>query len=218
MSCAGRARRLSLLLPIAEAISPCPREWPLTPGSTNGSSGDWQGVPMNKRRQCAILLSIIALAFALHLVDAHSDQGKSAIVTPPLSPRDEMATFKFAPGYRVELVAAEPLVHDPVALTFDPDGRIWVVEMRGFMPDVDGSGEKNPVGTVSVLEDTDGDGIMDKSTLFLDKLVMPRAVCWTMDGMLVAENGNIWLCQVKNLKCAEKKLICNYNVGTAEHA
>src|SRR5713101_977469 len=96
---------------------------------------------------------------------------------PARAPRDEMKTFKLAAGYRVELVASEPLVHDPVAMTFDPDGRIWVCEMRGFMPDVDGKGEKEPVGTITVLEDTDGDGIMDKSTVFLDKLVLPRALC-----------------------------------------
>jgi mono/diheme cytochrome c family protein len=131
-----------------------------------------------------------------------------------------MKTFKIAPGYRVELVASEPLVHDPIALTFDPDGRIWVCEMRGFMPDVDAKGEKEPVGTITVLEDTDGDGVMDRSTVFLDKLVLPRALCWTLDGLLVAENGKIWLCRDRNgdLKCDEKTLVCTYNAGNPEHA
>ncbi len=126
----------------------------------------------------------------LSLLPAIIVQGQNkGFQTPPapaLSARDEMETFKIKPGYRVQLVAAEPLVHDPVAMTFDPDGRIWVCEMRGFMPDVDGKGQKDPVGTISVLEDTDGDGIMDKSTVFLDKLVLPRSLCWTTDGLLVA--------------------------------
>jgi len=130
-----------------------------------------------------------------------------------------MKTFKIVPGYRVELVASEPLVNDPVAMTFDPDGRIYVCEMRGFMPNVDGKGDKEPVGTISVLEDTRGDGVMDKSTVFLDKLVLPRGLCWTTDGILVAANGKIWLCHVdRDLKCDDKKLICDYNPGNPEHA
>jgi mono/diheme cytochrome c family protein len=139
---------------------------------------------------------------------------------PALSPQEELKTFKIAPGYRAVVVASEPFVHDPVAMTFDPDGRIWVVEMRGFMPDVNGTGEKEPVGSIAVLEDSDGDGVMDKRTVFLDKLVLPRGLCWTTDGLLVAENGKIWLCKDKDgdLKCVDKKLICEYNPGNPEHA
>ncbi len=103
-----------------------------------------------------------------------------------------MKTFKLAPGFRIELVASEPLVEDPVAVAFDPDGRIWVVEMRGFMPDVDGKGEDQPVGRIVVLEDTDGDGKMDKRTVFADGLVMPRALCLVRDGLLVAEPPMLW--------------------------
>jgi len=131
-----------------------------------------------------------------------------------------MKTFKIVPGYRVELVASEPLVRDPVAMTFDPNGRIWVCEMRGYMPDVDGNGEKEPVGSIAVLEDVDGDGVMDKRSLFLDGLVLPRALCWTTDGLLVAADGKIWLCRDHDgdLKCREKILVCDYNTGNPEHA
>src|SRR5258707_15878868 len=82
--------------------------------------------------------------------------------SPPLTPEDALKTFKLAPGFHIELVASEPLVEDPIAIAFDPDGRIWVVEMRGFMQNVDAVGEDQPVGRVVVLEDTDGDGKMDK--------------------------------------------------------
>jgi glucose/arabinose dehydrogenase/mono/diheme cytochrome c family protein len=157
------------------------------------------------------------------VLGAHGQKPAREIHVPPspaLSAREEMKTFKLAKGYRVELVASEPLVRDPVAMTFDPDGRLWVCEMRGFMPDVDATGQKNPVGTVAVLEDTDGDGVMDKRTVFLDKLVLPRGLCWTTDGLLVAADGKIWLCRDKagDLKCHEKQLLCEYNPGNPEHA
>ena len=58
--------------------------------------------------------------------------------SPPLSPEDALASFKLPPEFGIELVAAEPLVGDPVAMQFDPDGRIWVVEMRGYMPNIEG--------------------------------------------------------------------------------
>jgi mono/diheme cytochrome c family protein/glucose/arabinose dehydrogenase len=174
---------------------------------------------MTHRRTMSILLLSAALVMAARGVQGQNN-GPKVPPSPALSPADEMKTFKIAAGYRVQLVAAEPLVHDPVALSFDFDGRIWVCEMRGFMPDVDGKREKEPVGTITVLEDTDGDGVMDKSTVFLDKLVLPRALCWTTGGLLVAENGKIWLCRAKNggLKCDEKTLLFEYNAGNPEHS
>lgn len=92
----------------------------------------------------------------------------------PRTAEEELKSFQVAPGFRVELVASEPLVQDPVAMQIGPDGRLWVVEMRGFMADLDGIKEAEPVGDVVVLEDTDGDGRMDKRTVFQDGLVMPR--------------------------------------------
>ena len=64
----------------------------------------------------------------------------------------------------------------PVAIDIDADGRLWVVEMRGYMPDAEARGEREPVGRVVVLEDTDDDGRMDKRTVFLDGLVLPRSI------------------------------------------
>src|SRR3954468_1081112 len=81
--------------------------------------------------------------------------------SPILSGDDAIKSFKLAPGFRIELVAPEPLIHEPVAMVFDGGGRMWVVEMNGYMPNADGVGEDKPVGKVVVLEDTDGDGKMD---------------------------------------------------------
>src|SRR5688572_33026770 len=98
--------------------------------------------------------------------------------SPAHTPAEELSTFRLSPGLKIQLVASEPLVQDPVVITFDPDGRLWVVEMRGFMPDIDGKGEKEPVGRISVLEDIDGDGQMDVSKIYIDSLIMPRAIAW----------------------------------------
>src|SRR4051812_1144681 len=65
---------------------------------------------------------------------------------PFLSPQDAAKTFNLPDGFRAEVVASEPMVQHPVAMTFDPDGRIWVVEMRGYMPTPEGKGEDQPNG------------------------------------------------------------------------
>lgn len=115
--------------------------------------------------------------------------------SPALSADDELKTFQLAPGIRVELVASDPMVAHPVAVQFDPDGRMWVVEMRGYMPNLEGIGEDKPVGRVSVLTDTDGDGRMDQSTVFLDGLVMPRAIMLVRDGALIGAPPYLWFCR-----------------------
>src|SRR6266700_627001 len=68
---------------------------------------------------------------------------------PALSVEDALKTIKVAPGFHLEVVASEPLVFDPVAMAFGADGRLWVVEMRGFMPNIDGKGENEPIGSVA---------------------------------------------------------------------
>jgi mono/diheme cytochrome c family protein/glucose/arabinose dehydrogenase len=139
---------------------------------------------------------------------------------PVLAPADALRSFRLAPGYRIELVAAEPLVREPVAVRFDADGRLWVCEMSGYMPDADATGEKEPVGTIAVLEDTDGDGRMDKRTEFLTGLVLPRAIALVGDGVLVAENAKLWFCRDTDGdgKCDEKTLVCDYGgAGNPEH-
>ncbi len=129
--------------------------------------------------------------------------------SPVLSPERALASFKIAPGFHVELVASEPLVHDPVALTFDPDGRLWVVEMRGYMPNAAGTGESEPVGSIAVLEDTDGDGRIDKRTVFLERLVMPRALALIRQGLLVAEPPHLWFYQIRDGKAGPRIAVAN---------
>lgn len=114
---------------------------------------------------------------------------------PVLSPAEALAAFSVADDLVVELVAAEPLIHDPVAACFDGEGRLWVCEMRGFMPDADGLGEDAPVGSVVVLHDDDGDGAMDRRVVFLDELVLPRGVLPIRGGALVIAPPEVLFCR-----------------------
>ena len=113
--------------------------------------------------------------------------------SPVLPPEEALKSFYLPPGFRIELVAAEPLVRDPVAIDFDGNGRMYVVEMRGYMPNLEGEGEERPLGRVVVLEDGDGDGQMDRQTVFLDGLVLPRAIKVLGRGVLVGAPPHLWL-------------------------
>src|SRR5688572_24864253 len=153
----------------------------------------------------------LLLLTALAIVPAHAQNGDRAgeiqspppahLKTPPaplLSAADAAKSFTLAPGFRIELVASEPLVFDPVAMTIGPDGRLWVVEMRAYMQNVEGKGENAPIGTVAVLEDTDGDGRMDRRTEFAGGFVLPRAIALVGGGVLVAEPPNLWFLRDRN--------------------
>ncbi len=127
---------------------------------------------------------------------------------PVLTPEEEMKTFKLPPGFKVELVASEPMIETPIAISWDDQGRLYVCEMRNYMHDVDGTGEDQMVGRVSRLEDTDGDGKMDKATIFADNLLMPRAVMALGDGALIAEPPNlVWYRDTDGDGVADKKEI-----------
>lgn len=110
---------------------------------------------------------------------------------PPVEAKDTAKTFTIQHGFSLELVASEPNVADPIDATFDEDGRMYVVEMRDypFLPEqrpkkyVDRQPEN--WGSVRLLEDTDGDGKMDKSTVFADKLRWPQSVCCYNGGVFV---------------------------------
>ena len=126
--------------------------------------------------------------------EVQSDPPKHLVIppAPPLTVGEALRTFRVAPGFRIEAVASDPLLHDPVVLEIDEARRYWVVEMRGFMPNVDGIGEDKPVGTIAVLDDTDGDGRPDRRTEFATGLVMPRALLRVGDGILVGAPPYLW--------------------------
>lgn len=111
--------------------------------------------------------------------------------SPALEPTQALGTLRAADGFAVQLAASEPMVQDPILGLFDERGRMWVLEMRGFMPDVEGRGEDAPAGRVSVLEDTDRDGRMDRAHVYLEGLVMPRVLARVGEGVLVTSGGKL---------------------------
>ena len=149
-----------------------------------------------------------------------SEEGEGP--SPERSPAEELSSFQLSEGLQIQLVAAEPMVQDPVVIMFDPDGRLWVVEMRGFMPDIDGNGEKDRVGRVSILEDTNGDGQMDASKIYIDSLILPRSLALVPGGALVVENQSLWLTQDTNgdLQADTKTLLDSAYAGgpSPEHS
>jgi putative membrane-bound dehydrogenase-like protein len=99
------------------------------------------------------------------------------------SPEASLRCLKARPGFKAELVVAEPLVQSPIAMAWGPDGKLWVVEMGDYPLGVDGKGK--PGGRVKFLESTKGDGKYDKATVFLDNLPFPTGVLPWRKGVIV---------------------------------
>jgi mono/diheme cytochrome c family protein/glucose/arabinose dehydrogenase len=132
-----------------------------------------------------IVIMVALLAPPLSAADGRVGPVFDPTPPRPLSVDEALAAFRIEDGLSIEVVASEPLIAAPVALSFDDQGRLYVVEMRGYMNDVAGTGEDQPSGRVSLLSDSDGDGRMDQSTVFLDGLVLPRAVMAVAGGVLI---------------------------------
>jgi putative membrane-bound dehydrogenase-like protein len=105
---------------------------------------------------------------------------------PPFEPKEALTTFRLPEGFHIELVAAEPDVADPVAMAFDPQGRIYVVEMIDY-PD-----DPEPEGRIRLLEDRDEDGHFETSIVFADGFHFPTGVVPWKDGILVAAAPDIF--------------------------
>jgi mono/diheme cytochrome c family protein len=98
--------------------------------------------------------------------------------------------FILQPGYRLEVVLADPVVEEPAAITFDGNGRMFVIEIRGYMMDADATGQLDPVGRVSMHVDANNDGVYEKHTIFADKLVFPRfATPFGKNALLIKESN-----------------------------
>lgn len=128
-------------------------------------------------------------------------------------------SYKIEEGFELAVIASEPLLKAPVAIDFDAKGRIWVAQMPGYMNDLQGSGEENPTGSILILEDLDQDGVAEHAKVFLDSLIMPRALAHVYGGLLYAEPPNLWFVEIEDDKPVNKVLVDSiYAVeGNPEH-
>lgn len=164
-------------------------------------SSPWDGVSTGCRRVVR-LTWILAMGISLSAQDSPSKPSNGAAESaasesspaipsadsteallpriPPTAPEVAGQTLQIDPAYRVDLMAAEPQIADPVAIAFDARGRLYVVEMRDYS-------ERRPerLGRVRLLEDTQGDGVFDRSTVFLDNLPWPTAVTCYRNGVFI---------------------------------
>ena len=135
-------------------------------------------------RTAAITAAIVAVVLAAAGLAAGQGEGDLARELPRIKPREvdaALRSFRIHPGFHLEAVAVEPMVTDPVSVCYDPDGRLYVVEMRGYPYP-----EQTPSGNVTRLEDRDGDGRFETRTIFLDGLSWPTGIVPYDDGVFIA--------------------------------
>ena len=146
------------------------------------------------RLLCISSLVLVA-SFSLVLSAPSTDDQLPSLAGPPAkSPEDEKKTFQIPPGFQIDLVASEPQVVDPVAMAFDEAGRLYVAEMRGYPNGGVGRGNIHS-GVVKLLEDRDGDGFFETSTVFADGLGLPTSVMPYKKGLLIAVAPDLLFCE-----------------------
>jgi putative membrane-bound dehydrogenase-like protein len=136
----------------------------------------------------------------------------------PKSPEEALKTFALDPKFQIEIIAAEPLVQDPVAFEWDAAGRLWVVEMRDYPMGMDGHGK--PGGVIKFLTDTDGDGKFDKATEFLKDVNFPNGVIPWGQGVLISAAPDLIYAEDTNGDGAadiRKVLATGFNPGNQQH-
>jgi hypothetical protein len=121
-----------------------------------------------------------------------------------LVPQD---TYKIAEGFELQVAASEPLLEAPVAMDFDNQGRMWVVEMRGYMPNLAGTGEDMPNGRITILDNPDNDGRARQAKVFIDSLVLPRAIALVYGGVLYAAPPNLWFVEIDGDRPGNRTLV-----------
>ncbi|MFK7947164.1 MAG: c-type cytochrome [Saprospiraceae bacterium] len=138
-----------------------------------------------------------------------------------VEPAFEISTDEFIipEGFTIEAIAAEPLLDSPLDLSFDEKGRIWVVELPGYMRDIDGNDENKADGRIVVLTDKNGDGIMDEREVIMNDLVAPRTFLNCYGGLLYSNGTSLWFAKLDDKKVVEQTLVDSLYVigGNIEH-
>jgi len=136
----------------------------------------------------------------------------------PRSPEQSLKAIHLKPGFKAELVATEPLVQDPIFIDWDPQGRLWVVEMADY-PFHDYQSKKRS-GRVKILTDTDGDGRYDQATTFLDDLMYPTGLALWKNGAFIASVPDVFYAEdTDGDGRADKRtpIITGFHLGNPQH-
>ena len=166
---------------------------------------------MNKPGSLLLIISFII--FSCKTEKVKTDE------VPVLSVGESIKDFQIEDGFMIEAVCAEPLIEDPVALSFDEDANMWVVEMRGYMHDTEGSGENQPLGRIKVVKDVNDDGNYDSAYIFLDSLLLPRTVAIVKGGILLIEPPGLFFIENINGSAGKRTVIDSAfaETGNVEH-
>lgn len=150
---------------------------------------------MNRRlRSLALIAFLLAAQHGARPADPAVESRELPRV-PPTEPDKALGTFQIKKGFQIQLTAAEPLVVDPIAISFDENGRLFVVEMRDYS---ERRNESPHLGRIRMLEDIDGDGRFDKSTVYVDNLPWPTAVTCYDGGVFIGVTPDILYCKDTN--------------------
>jgi len=147
----------------------------------------------------------------------YSDQTLS-LIPAPVAKEDALATMEIHPDLQIELVAAEPLVTDPIDIAWGADGRLWVVEMADYPLGVEGREQGG--GRIRFLEDSDNDSIYDQSTLFMDGIPYPTSVFPWKDGVLVTSPPDLLFARDTDEDGVADQistLYTGFNLGNQQH-
>jgi mono/diheme cytochrome c family protein len=156
--------------------------------------------------------------------DANDPANANADLSPKppvvaVAPEEQVKRFWLPPGYRLTPLLSEPLIEDPAQIAFDGNGRMFIVELRGYYQMPDGIDLIPPVGRISMHEDRDNDGTYERHSVFVDKLVFPRFVLpFGANSILTMETNTdeVWkYTDTNNDGVADKKELFTTNFGRA---
>ncbi len=163
---------------------------------------------MNMRTFAKVILPVLTLLLFSFMARIYFDE-----------PTFSLDDYVVEEGFNLSVVASDPHFEAPVTMDFDDKGRMWVVEMRGYMPNLEGIGEEEPNGRITILEDLDKDGLVDHSKVFLEGLVLPRAIAHAYGGLLYTDGPALYYVKIKNDKPGKKVLVdpVYAEAGNVEH-
>ncbi|WP_247233162.1 c-type cytochrome [Telluribacter sp. SYSU D00476] len=149
---------------------------------------------------CSAALAIFSLVTIAAYQSTPSDEQEDPFTTPrtvsqvpttrPLPPEEALKTFRLPRGYKLEVVASEPMIAEPASLAWDGNGRLYVAQLETYMQTIDAREQDESRSRVMLLEDTDNDGKMDKSSVFIDGLLSPRMILCVGRELLVNETNS----------------------------